>query len=73
MPVPAQLRLQPGHHHQVADAHGDLLVAPGARVRLAGLVGLHPPDLEVEVAAGVYRTAHSTSAAHTSRAAATIR
>lgn len=41
-----QIRALGRHHDDVARAHFDLLVAPGAEVLLAGLVGLHLQDLE---------------------------
>jgi hypothetical protein len=42
----AQIRRVGGHGDVVAGTNGDLVVAPGAYVRLGGLVRLHPPDLD---------------------------
>ena len=45
MPVPSVLGCRLGHHHDMAYAHGDLMIAARAPVDLAGLVGLYPTHL----------------------------
>lgn len=47
VPVPAEIRRRPGDDDQVAHTSGDVLVAPGAQVCLAGLVRLHGAYLEL--------------------------
>jgi hypothetical protein len=47
--VAAQVGGVEGDDDEVAHALGDLLVAARAQVRLAGLEGLNPPDLDVGV------------------------
>jgi hypothetical protein len=69
VPVAAEVGGVEGHHHHVADAHADLLVAARAEIGLAGLVGLDRPDLDLVVQRGI--DAHSNSTATTRKAAAT--
>ncbi len=45
----AQVRSPTWHHHDVTQALGDVLLAAGAQVRLARLVGLHGRDLDLFV------------------------
>ena len=65
MPVPAQVGIVEGHHHDVADPEPDLVVAAGAEVGLGGLVRMDAPYL--------YRgiSAHRISASATAKAAST--
>jgi hypothetical protein len=49
VPVAAQVRLVQRHDDKVPDPGWDLLVAPGAEIRLGGLVGVDAADLEVGV------------------------
>ncbi len=67
MPVAAVGGEVKGHDHQVALAHPDLAVATRAEVRLGGLIGLDAADLHLAHP----KTAHSTRARHTARAANT--
>ena len=48
VPVATEVRRIEGHGDEVAGAGRDVAVAPGAEVRLAGLVGLHPPYVDGE-------------------------
>jgi hypothetical protein len=73
VPVASQVGRFMRHDDHVAHADADLLVAAGAEVRLAGLVGLHAPDLDVVAAAHRGSSAHRRSAATTAKAAATMR
>jgi hypothetical protein len=67
MPVAAVDGEIEGHDHQVALAHPDLAVATWADVRLGGLIRLDAADLHLAHP----KTAHSTRARHTARAANT--
>ena len=60
------------HHHQVPGSHRDLVVAAGAEVGLFGFVGLYGPHLEVLPPAYLGNSAHATSKAMATNAAATI-
>src|SRR5262249_52893243 len=80
VPVPPLLWRAARHHHLVTEAGRDLVIAARAAIRLHGLVRLHVLDLDVVVLGlpPVRRvcqpnTAHSTSAAITTNAAATIK
>ena len=44
--MPAEIRRFHWHYDDVADPGADLVVAAGAQVFLARLVGLYPKDLE---------------------------
>lgn len=69
--MPAQLRLVEGDHHEVTEADGNVLVAAGAEVGLAGLERVNERDLEVVLVVAQPRNAHSNSTAQTMNAAAT--
>jgi hypothetical protein len=47
VPVTAELRRGDGDDDHMAGPLGDGLVAPRAAVGLAGLIGLHGPDLQL--------------------------
>lgn len=78
VPVPSVLGVVAGYRHHVAHPRGDVLVAPGTLVALGGLVGLHEANVDVVIPGrGPPRghrpmNAHTTSAATTTKAAATI-
>ena len=59
------------HHHEVADAHTDLLVAARTQVRLARLEGVDERDFEILAVAVYPSAAHSTSRMTTTNAAIT--
>lgn len=67
MPVAPQIGMVLGHHHDMAVAHLDESVASGAEVTLAGGVRLHRED------DFVVEGAQPAKAAHTTRAAATVK
>jgi hypothetical protein len=52
VPVPPLLRGGLRHHHQVAHAYSDLVVAARTAIDLARFVRLHPPDLDVIIVGG---------------------
>lgn len=65
-----ELGLVDGHDHEVAHPLGDLLVAAGAEVGLAGLERVDPPDLDLPLVYLGIR-AHSRRPIVTAKAAAT--
>lgn len=67
MPMAAQIGMVLGHHHDMTVAYLHESVAAGAEVPLAGCVGLHGDD------DFVVERAQPEKAAHTTRAAATVK
>jgi hypothetical protein len=65
----AQVGFVKGHHDEMADADGDVLIAAGAQVRLGRLVRVDPADLDVLAQRGI--SAHNKQTATTRKAAAT--
>jgi hypothetical protein len=69
MPVAPEIRRAGRNHHQMTGAGTDFLMASRAEVRLARLVRVDLPDLDL---AQRGMSAHSRMAAITTNAAATI-
>ena len=66
--MPAEIGGVERHHHEVAGARLDGLVAAGAEVALGRLVGLDAPDLYL----GLRPRPHANNAAVSASAATTI-
>jgi hypothetical protein len=74
VPVATEVGCLRRHDDHVADADADLLVAARAQVRLAGLVGLDAPHLDVVLGGACpWRVAHLGSRAHRRSAATTAK
>jgi hypothetical protein len=71
VPVTSQVGGLEGDDDEVTEPDGDVLVAAGAQVGLAGLEGLDPPDLDRFVVGQRIPAAHNTRSATTAKAAAT--
>jgi len=76
VPMPAQVGGIARHAHVVSHARGNVAIAAGAHVLLAGLIGLNPPHLDRPVQAVPQthpRNAHVVIAAMITKAEATIK
>ncbi len=70
--MPAQFGFVEGHHHEVPEADGNVLVAARAQVRLARLERMDERNLEIVLVVAQPRNAQSSSSTQTTTAAATI-
>lgn len=70
--MPAQFGFVEGHHHEVAEADGNVLVAAGTQIRLARLERMDERDFEIVLVVTQPRNAQSSSSTQTRTAAATI-